>query len=316
MTAAAQLFHDYKEAVGRVIVGQADAVKLLAISLFTEGHVLLEGVPGTAKTTLVRTFARAMDLIFKRIQFTPDLMPTDILGTQIFDFQKGEFRTVYGPVFTNILLADEINRAPAKTQAALLECMQERQVSIEGAPRKLPDPFIVLATENPVEQEGTYPLPEAELDRFFFKIMIDYPSEEEETEILRRHRADNAHLTGLLDTVPAVCSAETLKQAKEEIMTISLRDEVIEYIVTLVRSTRTHPHINLGGSPRAALLLETAAKAEAALSGREFVIPDDVKAMFEPVLHHRMKLTASAEVEGVTVSSVLAEINNAVPVPR
>jgi MoxR-like ATPase len=265
---------------------------------------------------MVRAFARAMHLDFKRIQFTPDLMPSDILGTQVFDFHEGKFRTVRGPVFTNILLADEINRAPAKTQAALLECMQERQVSIEGAAQPLPQPFFVLATENPIEHEGTYPLPEAQLDRFLFKILLEYPAEEQEIEILTRHRGDNAHLIQLLEQVPEVADAARLRAAREEILSVTLRPEVVAYIVKLVRHTRSHPSISLGASPRAGLLLEVAAKAEAAVNGRPFVTPDDVKAVLRPVMRHRLLLSAPAEVEGLSVEDLVGGIANAVPVPR
>ncbi len=316
MALTSELYTAYKEAMRRVIVGQEEAVRLLAIALFTEGHVLLEGVPGTAKTTLVRAFARALNLDFKRVQFTPDLMPSDILGTQVFDFREGKFRSVRGPVFTNILLADEINRAPAKTQAALLECMQERQVSIEGEPHPLPSPFFVLATQNPIEHEGTYPLPEAQLDRFLFKVVLDYPTEAEEVEILMHHRGDTAHLYNLLEEVPQVADSRRLEAVKEEVLGVSLRPEVVAYIVKLVRATRDHPSLSLGGSPRAAILLEVAAKAQAAIQDRGFVTPDDVKAVLKPVLRHRLLLSAAAEVEGLTVDQVLEGIANAVPVPR
>jgi len=316
MGVSAELYSAWREAVERVIVGQEEAVRLLALALLTEGHVLLEGVPGTAKTTLVRALARALDLEFKRIQFTPDLMPSDILGTQVFDFHEGKFRSVRGPVFTNILLADEINRAPAKTQAALLECMQERQVSVEGKAQPLPRPFFVLATENPIEHEGTYPLPEAQLDRFLFKVVLRYPSESEEVEILLRHRGDTAHLDRLLGEVPQAADAVLLEEAKKEVLGVDVREEVVTYIVKLVRSTREHPSLSLGGSPRAAILLEVAAKAQAAINARTFVTPDDVKNVLKPVLRHRLQLSAGAEVEGLEVDDIVEGIANAVPVPR
>lgn len=316
MTKAKKLYEDCRQAVAHVVVGQDDAVRLLVLALLTEGHVLLEGVPGVAKTTLVRTLTRALELEFKRVQFTPDLMPSDIIGTHIFNFQESRFHLVKGPVFTQVLLADEINRSPAKTQAALLEAMQERQVSIEGQPQELPSPFFVLATQNPVEQEGTYPLPEAQLDRFLFKAQISYPSREQENEILRIHRGDNAGLKQRLSEVQPVADAADLAQAKEEVLQTTVRDDVVAYIVELVRKTRDHVHLSLGGSPRATLLLLAAAKAAAAVEGRDYVTPDDVKSLYLPALEHRVLLTPAAEVEGLGPREVLQGIANAIPVPR
>jgi MoxR-like ATPase len=313
---AASLYEACRRSVASVIIGQEEAVRLLVLALLAEGHVLLEGVPGVAKTTLVRALARALDLTFKRVQFTPDLMPSDIVGTHVFNFQEGRFHLVKGPVFTQVLLADEINRSPAKTQAALLEAMQERQVSIEGESQPLPAPFFVLATQNPVEHEGTYPLPEAQLDRFLFKARMTYPSAAEEAEILRLHRGDNAGLRLQLDTIQPVAGAAQLQSAKEEVMRTAVREELVGYIVELVRRTRNHLHTTLGGSPRATLLLLLAAKAAAAVEGRDFVTPDDVKALFLPVLDHRILLTPAAEVEGLGAREVLQGIANAVPVPR
>ena len=316
MTLISDLHQALRREVAKVVVGQEDALRLVLIALVCEGHVLLEGVPGVAKTTLVRAVGAALGLRFRRIQFTPDLMPSDILGTQIFNFQDGHFHLVEGPVFTNLLLTDEINRAPAKTQAALLEAMQERQVSIEGTPRILPQPFLVLATENPVEYEGTYPLPEAQLDRFLFKIRLDYPSKEEELGILQQHRGDSAGLTALLGTVKPAASAEDLSRAKEEAIQVQIEPKVADYLVAMVRRTRESVHIQLGGSPRASLLLQIAARASASLEGRDYVIPDDIKQLFVPVLRHRLLLTTSAEVEGLGADQILRSIADSVPVPR
>jgi MoxR-like ATPase len=265
---------------------------------------------------LVRAISRALDLTFKRVQFTPDLMPSDIVGTHIFNFQESRFHLVEGPVFTQVMLADEINRAPAKTQAALLEAMQERQVSIEGEARDLPAPFFVLATQNPVEPEGTYPLPEAQLDRFLFKARLDYPSAEEEAAVLHLHRGDNASLRARLDAIQPVAGAAELAQAKEQVLAVTVREEVVQYVVELVRSTRNHVHLSLGGSPRASLLLLMASKATAAIEDRDYVTPDDVKSLLVPTLEHRILLTPSAEIEGLGPREVLHAITNAVAVPR
>jgi MoxR-like ATPase len=316
MTEATRIFDACKASIGKVIVGQDEAVRLLLLALLTEGHVLLEGVPGVAKTTLVRALAKSLQLSFKRIQFTPDLMPSDVIGTQVFNFQESKFHVVLGPVFTQVLLADEINRAPAKTQAALLEAMQERQVSLEGKTSALPEPFFVLATQNPIEQEGTYPLPEAQLDRFLFKVHVGYPSAQDEAEILKRHRGDNASLRRELDLIETVAGPAELQRAKEEVLGVEIRDEVVAYVVELVRRTRNHSHIALGGSPRAMLLLQMAAKAVAATSGRAYVTPDDVKSVFLPALEHRILLTPTAEVEGIGAREVLRGVAESVPVPR
>ncbi len=316
MTRIRELQDALQREVAKVVVGHEEAVRLLVIALVCEGHVLLEGVPGLAKTTLVRALAAALGLQFRRVQFTPDLMPSDITGTQVFDFARGAFHTIEGPVFTNLLLADEINRAPAKTQSALLEAMQERQVSIEGASRALPSPFLVLATENPVEYEGTYPLPEAQLDRFLFKVYLDYPSAEDEVRILEQHRGDTAGLSALLGSITPVAGPAELAAAREEVVGVTLQPAVVRYLVDLVRRSRDHVHVQLGGSPRATVLLQLAARAAAALEGRDYVVPDDVKRLFVPVLRHRILLTAAAEVEGRAADAVLRELADAVPVPR
>ncbi len=316
MNEATRLYEAGRKALASVIVGQDEPVRFLILALLTEGHVLLEGVPGVAKTTLVRALSKSLSLDYNRIQFTPDLMPSDIVGTQIFSFQENKFHLMKGPVFTQVLLADEINRAPPKTQSALLEAMQERQVSLDGEPRALPSPFFVLATQNPIEQEGTYRLPEAQLDRFLFRVRIGYPTAEQEAEMLRRHRGDNASLSRQLDAITPVAGAEELQRAKEEVLAVEIREEVIDYIVTLVRRTRDHTHISLGGSPRATLLLQLAAKAAAAVEGRAYVTPDDVKSIFLPSLEHRILLTPAAEVEGIGADEVLRGLANSVAVPR
>ncbi len=316
MNEATRLYEAGRKALARVIVGQDEPVRFLMLALLTEGHVLLEGVPGVAKTTMVRALSKSLSLDYNRIQFTPDLMPSDIVGTQIFSFQENKFHLMKGPVFTQVLLADEINRAPPKTQSALLEAMQERQVSLDGEPRALPSPFFVLATQNPIEQEGTYRLPEAQLDRFLFRVRIGYPTAEQEAEMLRRHRGDNASLSRQLDAITPVAGAEELQRAKEEVLAVEIREEVIDYIVSLVRRTRDHPHIALGGSPRATLLLQLAAKAVAAVEGRAYVTPDDVKSIFLPSLEHRILLTPAAEVEGIGADEVLRGLANSVAVPR
>ncbi|MEM7235681.1 MAG: MoxR family ATPase [Planctomycetota bacterium] len=316
MTKCASIYEQLSAEIRKVIVGQDEAVRLVLVSLLADGHVLLEGVPGLAKTTLVRAVAKALSLEFGRVQFTPDLMPSDVIGTQIFNFQQGSFHLVEGPVFTNVLLADEINRAPAKTQSSLLEAMQERQVSIEGETRALPSPYFVLATQNPVEQEGTYPLPEAQLDRFLFNIVLGYPSLEEEKRVLELHSGDNAGLLRTLDQVESVVSAPELLEARAEVLSTRIQSEVVDYLLELVRRTRDNPSIQLGASPRAALLLQIAAKTSARVAGRDYVTPDDIKELYVHALRHRIVLKASAEVEGMREDDVLRELAHAVPVPR
>ncbi len=316
MTKIRELHAALEAEIRKTIVGHEDALRLILIALVCEGHILLEGVPGVAKTTLARALAASLGLEFGRVQFTADLMPSDIVGTQVFHFHEGKFQLVEGPVFTNLLLADEINRAPAKTQAALLEAMQERQVSIEGETRQLPAPFLVIATQNPVEYEGTYPLPEAQLDRFLFKIELAYPSLEEELAILDQHRGDAAGLSALVATIETVATSADLLAAKREAMAARVDADVARYLVELVRRTRDHVHIELGGSPRATLLLQLAARCAACLDGRDYVIPDDIKGLFVPTMRHRVVLKAAAEVEGLGVDRVLTELREATPVPR
>lgn len=300
----------------KVVVGQEEALKLMFISLISNGHVLLEGVPGTAKTLMAKTLARLISGEFKRVQFTPDLMPSDIIGTNVFDMATGRFHLRRGPVFTNILLADEVNRAPAKTQAALLECMEERQVTIDGVRYELKRPFMVLATQNPIEYEGTYPLPEAMLDRFAFKIRIDYPDREEERRILLSyHRGFDPHDLESLG-VEAVADAGRLEECREEVRGVTVDDSVIDYIVSIAEASRSSPHLILGGSPRASVVLLLASKALAALKGRSYVTPDDVKSLVPHVYRHRIILKPEAEMEGMTPEMVIERILSSVEVPR
>jgi MoxR-like ATPase len=302
--------------VAKVVVGQDGVVSGLLAALLVGSHVLLEGVPGVAKTLLVKALAGAVDLDFKRIQFTPDLMPSDVLGQVIYQQREGSFRFRDGPVFTNFLLADEINRTPPKTQSSLLEAMEERQVTIEGQSRALPDPFLVVATQNPIEYEGTYPLPEAQLDRFLFKLLVAYPSFEQEEQILARHDGGlDPHDLGAAG-LTAVAGAADIAAARAEVGTIRVDRRVQAYIVALVRATRDSPSVTLGVSPRGATMLLRAAKAWSWLAGRQFVTPDEVKAMAKPTLRHRIQLRPEAELEGVTADGVLDGLLAAVPVPR
>jgi MoxR-like ATPase len=302
--------------VAKVVVGQDGTLSGLVAALLIRGHVLLEGVPGTAKTLLVKATAAALDLDFKRVQFTPDLMPSDVTGQVIFEPGDGSFRFREGPVFTNLFLADEINRTPPKTQASLLESMEERQVSVEGAARPLPDPFVVVATQNPVEYEGTYPLPEAQLDRFLFKLQVTYPTAEQEQEVLGRHdRGLDPHDIAAAGVRP-VATAADLAAARARIEAMRVEPPVLTYLVALVRATRDSPSVTLGVSPRGATALLHAAKAWAWLAGREFVTPDEVKAVAKPALRHRIILRPELELEGTTADGVLEGILASVPAPR
>jgi MoxR-like ATPase len=310
------LFAAARAEVGKVIVGQDELVEQALVGLFAGGHVLIEGAPGTAKTLLVRVLARVFACDFKRIQFTPDLMPADIVGTNTFDPREQKFVFRPGPVFGQFLLGDEINRAPAKTQAALLEAMQERQVTVDGVSYRLPALFTVFATQNPVEQEGTYPLPEAQLDRFLMKLLVPYPAEDREEEVLRLHqrgtRVEDLDRFGLR----TVGGAAELLQAQEEIRGRTLRDELLGYVTRIVRATRSDVRVEVGASPRAGLMLLTAAKARAALLGRGHVVPDDVKAAARPVLRHRLVLKPGAEIDGFTADGIVDGILARVEVPR
>ena len=316
LTTIQQIASSLKAQVQRVVVGQDAVLDLLLVSLLSEGHVLLEGVPGTAKTLMARAFACTLSLDFGRIQFTPDLMPGDVLGTNLFNFQTNEFRLTKGPIFTELLLADEINRTPPKTQAALLQAMQERVVTIDGTTHELGGGFMVIATQNPIEQEGTYPLPEAQLDRFLFKVIVEYPNRDEERAIVARHGHRTA-MPKLEDfEIQPVADLGTLAMARQFIATIKLSEEVIDYIVDVIRSTREQPSLMFGASPRAANMLATATRAYAAVQGRDFVLPDDVKAMAVPSLRHRIMLAPGAEIEGATAESIIAQILDSVVAPR
>jgi MoxR-like ATPase len=302
--------------IHKVVVGQDDVIDLLLVSLLSEGHVLLEGVPGTAKTLLARSFSACLSLDFNRIQFTPDLMPGDVLGTNLFNFQSNQFVLTKGPIFTQFLLADEINRTPPKTQAALLQAMQERQVTIDGKTHDLGAHYMVIATQNPIEQEGTYPLPEAQLDRFLFKVIVEYPSRDDERAIVERH----GHRTALPDLadfeLERVADLDTLVAFRRSIEEIRLASELIDYVVDLVRATRERPTLLFGGSPRCTNMLATASRAYAALQGRDYVIPDDVKALAVPTLRHRVVLAPGAEIEGASAESVVRSILAELPAPR
>jgi MoxR-like ATPase len=305
-----------RQSVHEVVVGQDTAIDLLLVSLLSEGHILFEGVPGVAKTLLARTFAATLSLQFGRVQFTPDLMPGDIIGTNLFNFQTNQFTLTKGPLFTELLLADEINRTPPKTQAALLQSMQERSVTIDTATYELGQGFMVIATQNPIEQEGTYPLPEAQLDRFLFKVVLGYPSRDEERAIVHRHghRTTMPRLTDF--QIRPVADLGTIVAMRQIITQIRVSDAIIDYIVDLVRATRERPSISYGASPRAATMLTTAARAYAAMQGRDFVLPDDVKALAIPALRHRIVLAPGAEIEGLTTEQVIRQIVEQVPAPR
>jgi MoxR-like ATPase len=304
-----RLWDDLRHAVGRAVVGGEETVRLVTIALLADGHVLLEDVPGTGKTLLARAVARALDLETARIQGTPDLLPSDVTGASLFE--PGGLRFVAGPVFTNILLVDEINRATPRTQSALLEAMQERQVTIEGTTHRLPDPFVVMATQNPVEFEGTFALPQAQLDRFLLRARVGYPDDEGERRIARRHQ----DAADPLDTIEPVIDRERLLTVRDRVRTVRVADEVEAYVVAVVRATREHADIDLGGSPRATVGLYRAAQAAAVLAGRSFVTPDDVKGVAKAVLAHRLVVNLDRSLYGATTDAVMASILAAVPAP-
>ena len=302
--------------VAKAVVGQELTVELMLVSLFAGGHILLEGPPGTAKTLLAHSFARAVGLDFGRIQFTPDLMPADIIGANLFNFQTSSFTLTRGPIFTELLLADEINRTPPKTQAALLEAMQERQVTIDGQSHELGKRFMVVATQNPIEQQGVYPLPEAQLDRFLFKQMVGYPSADEERKIIATHGAREEVMDPAAWGVEAKADAKAISAALKAVSEIRLIDEVVDYIGALVRGTRDVADLETGASPRAGAMLAGAARARAALDGRDFVIPDDVKVLAPALLRHRVILSPAAEINGRKVEDIVASIIETIEAPR
>ncbi len=303
-----------KKELSTIIVGQKDFIELLIISILADGHALIEGVPGIAKTVTAKLFAKTLKTEFSRIQFTPDLMPSDILGTSVFNTKTTEFEFKKGPIFSNIILIDEINRAPAKTQSALFETMEERQATVDGTTYKMGEPFMVLATQNPIEQEGTYALPEAQLDRFLFKIKVDYPSVEEEVVILQNHHERKGEKPQ--DQIKAVLTPKKLLEYKKNIHEVVVEQKILDYIANIINQTRNHPHLYLGASPRASIATLTAAKAFAAISGRDFVIPEDVKKALVPVLNHRVILTPEREMEGMTTENVVTMIMESVEIPR
>ena len=310
------LYADIRREAAKVIVGQEKVLEQIVVALLANGHVLLEGVPGTAKTLMAKTLAHLIQAQFVRIQFTPDLMPSDIIGTSVFDLNSGQFHLKRGPIFTQILLTDEINRAPAKTQSALLEAMEERQVSIEGKTEPLPFPFMVMATQNPIEYEGTYPLPEAQLDRFLFKVLVDYAPPHVEQEVLRRYdQGFDAHdivATG----IQPVLTTEQLRQARQATHSVTVEEGIVDYITRIAVASRQSPDLLLGGSPRASISLLLSSKAFAAIQGRAYVVPDDVKALAPPVYRHRVILRPEAEIEGLDADAVMARVLAQVDVPR
>ena len=305
-----------REQIGKALIGQADVIDQVLIALLAGGHVLIEGVPGLGKTLLVRALAKTFDGRFARIQFTPDLMPGDVTGSLVYDARTAAFEFREGPVFTNLLLADEINRTPPKTQASLLEVMEERQVSVEGMPRKLPDPFLVAATQNPIEYEGTYPLPEAQLDRFLLKLTVPLPSRDEELGVLRAHHGGFDPRDLVAAGVRPVATADDLAAARRAVQGVQIADVVMAYVVDLCRATRTAPSLELGASPRGATALLGASKAWAWLNGRTYVTPDDIKVMARPTLRHRVRLRPEAQLEGVTADGVMEALLATVPTPR
>ncbi|RKU30294.1 magnesium chelatase [Candidatus Poribacteria bacterium] len=310
------IFDKMKTEVQKAVVGQEELFELIVVGLFSGGHILLEGVPGTAKTLIAKTLAKLVSGEFSRVQFTPDLMPSDILGTSVYDSNTNLFNLKRGPIFTNVLLADEINRAPAKTQSALLECMEERQVSIDGIRHELQSPFIVIATQNPIEYEGTYPLPEAQLDRFIFKLLVDYPGQEVENQILMNYhegfdatRLEAIGIQGVFETI-------SLREYKNAIQQITVEPSIINYIVSLAEASRSSNELILGGSPRASVALLLTSKSYAALKGRDYIIPDDVKYLMPHVYRHRIILKPEAEIEGLTPDDVVDRLLAEVEIPR
>jgi MoxR-like ATPase len=303
-----------RQQIKKIIVGQDEMVRLIITALLADGHVLIEGVPGVAKTLTAKLVAKCLAVQFSRIQFTPDLMPSDVLGTPVFNPTNGTFEFKKGPLFSNIVLIDEINRAPAKTQAALFEVMEEKQITVDGRTYPMSVPFMVLATQNPIEQEGTYRLPEAQLDRFLFKVLVPYPSESEEMEILTQfHQMGN---TNVLSTIEPVLKAEQLVSLRKQVKNIVIEEKLLQFIARLVHQTRNHKSIYLGGSPRASLAIMNASKAYAAINGRDFVTPEDILEVVPPVLRHRIILSPDKEMEGVSEDAVIRQIIQTMDIPR
>ncbi len=303
-----------KKEVSKMIIGQHQLIDQILLAIFSRGHVLLEGVPGIAKTMTSKVISKTLSVNYSRIQFTPDLMPSDVLGTSIFNVKTSEFTYKKGPVFSNIVLIDEINRSPAKTQAALFEIMEERQVTNDGVKYKMDPPFFIMATQNPIEQEGTYRLPEAQLDRFIFRIKLEYPSFQEEVEILKRFK--NSIKDVSFNQINSILSAAEIEEFQGLIEEVKIEDQLIEYIARLIAETRNHARLYIGASPRASLSILKSAKAAAAIRGRDFVTPDDIQYVSEPVLNHRIILTPETEMEGITAEDVIAEIIQKIEVPR
>lgn len=314
LTAFSEKMQLLRDRISQIVIGQDAAVDLVLTCILADGHVLIEGVPGVAKTLLARLVSRLTDLHFSRVQFTPDLMPSDVLGTTVFNVKTSEFDFHKGPVFADMVLVDEINRAPAKTQAALFEVMEERQVTIDGVTRRMDDVYTIIATQNPVEQEGTYKLPEAQLDRFLMKIDMGYPSADDETAILERHHANAAFVR--LDDVAPVISRSELLQLREMVGSVVVDQSLLQYIVQIVRQTRTSRAVFLGASPRASVSMLRASKAYALLCGRDFVTPEDIKTVAPPILSHRLILTAEAEMEGYSPVKVVQKLMDKVEVPK
>lgn len=306
--------HAINNEIKKIIVGQDDMVKMIIAAILADGHVIIEGAPGVAKTLTARLVAKSINVKFNRIQFTPDLMPSDVLGTSIFNPRDSRFEFKRGPIFSNIILIDEINRAPAKTQAALFEVMEERQVTMDGQTYLMEPPFMIIATQNPIEYEGTYRLPEAQLDRFLFKITVPYPTEQQEFTILSRfHQLGNAQV---LSTINAVLSAHQIKELREQVKNILFEEKLLQFIAKIISTTRTHKSIYLGASPRASLAVMNASKAIAAMSGRDFVTPDDIVYAIPYVLRHRIILTPEKEMEGITTDDVIQQVIHSIEIPR